>query len=148
MKKWNVIQNFTKEEIDLAVRNSDNLTDVLNHLGMNPNGKNRKILKEYCINNSIQYENLLSNHQTKSEYEKNPKLCKHCGKPIPWEKRENEYCCRSCSISEINKGKVRNPKGIGLLHKKLKQKSVQSVDKKTVLMSFVRNTVYINSMDL
>lgn len=44
----------------------------------------------------------------RENYEKNPKLCKHCGEPIPWEKRENEYCCRSHARSENNKGVVRN----------------------------------------
>ena len=48
---------------------------------------------------------------TREEYEKNPKLCKHCGKPIPWEKRNNIYCSSSCAASENNKGVIRNPKG-------------------------------------
>jgi len=50
--------------------------------------------------------------QLKEDYERNPKVCKHCGKPISWEKRlTNEYCSSSCAASENNKGKVKNPNG-------------------------------------
>ncbi len=62
----------------------------------------------------INYKEIKSNNINlqKEKYEKNPKLCKHCGKPIPWEKRlTNEYCSSSCAASENNKGVVRNPIG-------------------------------------
>lgn len=36
------------------------------------------------------------------EYAKNPKLCKHCGTAIPWEKKHNNFCGRSCSCSYNN----------------------------------------------
>lgn len=36
-------------------------------------------------------------------YEQNPKFCKHCGKPLPWEKRRNVYCSSSCSAMVNNK---------------------------------------------
>ncbi len=47
----------------------------------------------------------------RNKYEKGPKLCKHCGNPIPWESRKNKYCSRSCAASENNKGVVRNKIG-------------------------------------
>ena len=121
MKKWKVIQEFTRDEISNAVSKSHSLTEVLNHLGMNQNGKNRKILKEYCIENSIQYDNLLQKRLTKEEYEKSPKLCKHCGKIISWERRENEYCCKSCAIIENNKRRLSKgrPKKNKLSHEEL-----------------------------
>ena len=34
----------------------------------------------------------------------NPKYCKHCGKEIPYEKRENDFCNSSCAASFNNKG--------------------------------------------
>lgn len=53
------------------------------------------------------------NNRIREEYEKNPKLCKHCGNPIPWEKRlTNKYCCSSCAASENNIGVIRNPSGL------------------------------------
>lgn len=41
------------------------------------------------------------------EYTKNPKLCKHCGKALPWEKKYNNFCSQSCSCSYNNEH--RNP---------------------------------------
>ena len=61
----------------------------------------------------IDRSRLIEEHKKQiiESYEQNPKLCKHCGSPIPWEKRENEYCCRSCAVSENNKRVVRNKIG-------------------------------------
>jgi hypothetical protein len=40
---------------------------------------------------------------TKKKYEENPKLCKFCGTPIPYEKRHsNKYCNHSCSAKYNN----------------------------------------------
>ena len=45
------------------------------------------------------------------EYESNPKLCKECGIPIPFEKRSNKFCGSSCSISHSNKNRKLTWKG-------------------------------------
>jgi hypothetical protein len=37
-----------------------------------------------------------------AEYNKNPKLCKHCQNPIPYDKKVNNFCSRSCSCSYNN----------------------------------------------
>lgn len=119
MKAWKVIKDFNREEIRGAIETSTNFTGALNILGMNPNGKNRKILKDYCKENSIPVDNLVQK-QTRGEYEKNPKLCKHCGKQIPWEKRENEYCCKSCATIENNKRRLsKGPRKNKLSHEEL-----------------------------
>ncbi len=39
----------------------------------------------------------------KINYEKNPKLCNWCKTPISYEKRENNFCNRSCSANYTNK---------------------------------------------
>jgi len=96
-------KKFTKEDVEKAIKVSRNFTEVIKTLGIKLNGKITAVLKKYCIENSISTENLCQNYTTREEYEKNPKLCKHCGKPIPWEKRDNDkYCCRSCAASETN----------------------------------------------
>lgn len=41
------------------------------------------------------------------EYAKNPKICKQCGKALPWEKKYNNFCSQSCSCSYNNEH--RNP---------------------------------------
>lgn len=46
--------------------------------------------------------------ERKSFYELTPKLCKFCLKPIPYSKRENDFCGMSCSASFNNKGVKRH----------------------------------------
>lgn len=36
------------------------------------------------------------------EYNKKPNLCKSCGKPIPYEKRNQKFCSHSCSAKMSN----------------------------------------------
>jgi len=42
------------------------------------------------------------------EYELNPKICNCCEKILPYEKRKNKYCCRSCAAKVNNIGIQRN----------------------------------------
>ena len=35
-------------------------------------------------------------------YENNPKVCKLCGEIIPYERRENEFCSKSCAATFNN----------------------------------------------
>lgn len=42
------------------------------------------------------------------EYNKHPKCCLTCEEPIPYEKRMNKYCSRSCAASMNNRGVQRN----------------------------------------
>ena len=43
-------------------------------------------------------------------YNKNPKICLCCKKSIPYDKRYNDFCSRSCSASYHNQGLCRNQK--------------------------------------
>lgn len=52
-------------------------------------------------------------HQQKREalerrksYDLNPLVCKYCGDPLPYEKRMNKFCSRSCSASFSNNQKM------------------------------------------
>jgi len=77
-------------------------------------GFSRNTTERLFNKRGIDRESLVRDYkrQLKEDYERNPKVCKHCGKPIPWEKRlTNEYCSSSCAASENNKGKVKNPNG-------------------------------------
>ena len=40
----------------------------------------------------------------RENYEKNPKLCKYCEKPLDYDKRRNNFCNHSCSASFNNQG--------------------------------------------
>lgn len=46
----------------------------------------------------------------KEQYEKNPKLCLFCEKPIPYAKRRNKFCNSSCAASLTNIGNTKNLK--------------------------------------
>lgn len=60
--------------------------------------------RKYYKKRNIDYKELKRVHDDsiRLEYYKNPKTCKFCGKVIPYEKRENEFCDRSCSASYVN----------------------------------------------
>lgn len=48
-------------------------------------------------------------NKIKEDYENNPKVCKFCGKPIPFQDRNTkDFCNHSCSASFNNKGVCRN----------------------------------------
>ena len=62
--------------------------------------------------------------QNIEKYNLHPKLCKHCGKVLPYEKRRLIFCNSSCATSYNNSHKKKKPKkfcincGKELLHKK------------------------------
>ena len=37
----------------------------------------------------------------------NPTKCLYCGKPLPWERRNEKYCCSSCSAKDNNRKRPR-----------------------------------------
>ncbi len=43
-------------------------------------------------------------------YNNHPKICLYCQKNIPYEKRRNDFCGHSCSVSYYNKGLCRTKK--------------------------------------
>ena len=92
------------EETIQAIENSSNLVEVLNYLNINNNGGNKRSLKNFIEKYSINTEHF-SKNLTKESYELNPKICKYCGKPIPWDKRENNFCNNSCAAAFNNKSR-------------------------------------------
>lgn len=98
MKKF---KELNLEEIKQAISQSKTLAGVLHLLECHDNSSNRNKLKEYISNNNIDISHLKFNI-TKKNYI--PKICKHCGKEIPYEKRENGFCNSSCAASFNNKG--------------------------------------------
>lgn len=51
----------------------------------------------------VQHQKLLQREQ---DYYNNPKLCQYCGKPIPYSRRRNNFCNRSCSAKGNPKKKL------------------------------------------
>lgn len=48
--------------------------------------------------------NIVRKGVNQRKYELNPKICKKCGIPIPYEKRRNNFCSSSCAASLNNIG--------------------------------------------
>lgn len=106
MRKFN---ELSKSEIEQAIQESEYLAEVLRSLDCVDNGYNRTRLKQFIEDNSIDTSHIKT-RLTREVYEANPKLCTQCGKPIPYEHRDNKFCCSSCATSYNNKGWVRNTK--------------------------------------
>ena len=89
-------------EIIEALGKAKNQADALRILDVNTSGGSRRLLREFIKNHNVNTDNF-EKKLSREEYEQNPKLCKHCGKPISWENRLGEFCSRSCVASETNK---------------------------------------------
>lgn len=114
--KYKLFRDLNKKDIISAIKNSFCVADILRQLGCVINDKNRKKLRRFCEENNISYEELIIDQLSESDYYKNPKYCKYCGKIIPYEKRENEYfCSRSCSASYTNKFRKKKTKNTNSL---------------------------------
>lgn len=74
----------------------------------------------------IHYNEMRKNHYKSiiDQYNLNPDRCLHCGKPLTWEQHTwgSKYCCRSCSASETNLGKISPLRKPEELKKKTKKK--------------------------
>lgn len=95
------IKNLTNEElIQLFKENECNLKRIESKFGSGKNAAGRLYLKRGIDYNSIKNEWL---HQLKINYENNPKLCKCCHKPIPYEEKDKkDFCSQSCAASFNN----------------------------------------------
>ena len=104
----NLCELSNEELVDLFIKHGYSAERMDKELGYTKNTAARLFNKR-----GINREELIKNHKNQliEEYNKNPKLCEYCGKPIPWEKRRNNFCSSSCAASKNNKGQTRNPKG-------------------------------------
>lgn len=99
MKKF---KELNLEEIKQAISQSKTLAGVLHLLECHDNTFNRNSLNKVISDNDIDISHLKIK-LSKKLYLENPKYCKHCGKEIPYEKRENNFCNSSCAASFNNK---------------------------------------------
>ena len=95
-----MFNKVSKEDKISAILSSGTYSEVFRKLGCKPNFRNRDKLRNFCNDNNLSYEHLIP--ISKDKYYENPKTCKTCGKIIPYEKRENESCSRSCSATYSN----------------------------------------------
>lgn len=100
----NKFYKFDQESIKELVKESTSLTSVCEKLQISSGGSSTKNLREYLEENNIDYSHFRQTKvpQTREQYELNPKLCKKCGNPLPWDKRKNEFCDHSCSAAYNN----------------------------------------------
>lgn len=94
------IKTLTNNElIQLFKEKECNLTQIERDFNLGKNAAGRLYNKRGIDYKSIKKEWL---RQQKLNYDNNPKLCKQCGKPISYDKRDNAFCCQSCSAIYTN----------------------------------------------
>ena len=101
MRKLSEIKDW---EIIEALGKAKSQVDALRILDVNTSGGSKRLLREFIKKHNINTDNF-KKKLSKEEYDQNPKLCKHCGKPISWENRFGEFCSKSCAASFNNTGK-------------------------------------------
>lgn len=92
---------LTEEKIRELLPECKNRKELLLKLGFNNNGGTKRTLRNFCKLHNIDLT-VFDTKLTKEKYEANPKHCLHCGKVIPYEKRENSFCDSSCAASYNN----------------------------------------------
>lgn len=97
-----MIKNISKEELEKIIQESETLAHALRTLKVIDNSYNRNVFKNLCLKYNLSIDSL-KKKLTREEYDLNPKFCKNCGKKIPFEKRDNDFCNSSCATSFNNK---------------------------------------------
>lgn len=94
------IKSLTNDQlIQLFKEKGCNLTQIEKDFNLGKNAAGR-LYNKRGINYKLVKEEWLK--QQRTDYESNPKLCKQCGKPIPYEKKDNVFCSQSCSTIYTN----------------------------------------------
>lgn len=101
------IKELTNEElIQLFKENSLSMQAIEHKYNLGKNSVGRLFNKRGIDFRKIKEEEAL---RIRKEYEENPKCCKYCGKPIPFEERNRkDFCNHSCAASYNNQGICRN----------------------------------------
>ena len=94
------IKELSDRQIKLAWISSKSLYEICKKLEIHDNTYNRKYLRVWGVKEGLKIP--VFTRFTKTDYIKNPKLCKKCKKPIPWNQRENNFCSHSCATSYTN----------------------------------------------
>lgn len=92
--------NTAKSKTELA-----KLLGIENYSKMS-GSKLNKLLQKYADVIGFDLESITT--KGKDIYSKDPKKCKQCGDPIPYEKRYNDFCSQSCATKFNNS--LRTPK--------------------------------------
>lgn len=101
------IDEISIEEIKNAFSICNNNTEVMKMFGYKDNGSGQRFVKKLRIKGGIEQCEYF-NYTTRKYYEQQPKKCLLCGKVIPYEKRDNNFCNRSCATTynNLKKGKL------------------------------------------
>lgn len=101
------IKELTNEElVQLFKENDCSMQGIEKKYSLGNNSVQRLFAKR-----GIDYNLIKKEYQQDiiDAYYKNPKLCKQCGKPIPYEDRRKDFCDRSCSAKYNNHKRAKQP---------------------------------------
>lgn len=105
----NKLKDITTDNIKLAFKQAKYWKEVCTILNISDSSYNMQKLHDFVEVNKIDITHFVK-RKNKDEYNKNPKLCECCGKPLSWEQRTNKYCSHSCSAKIGNLGVCKNIK--------------------------------------
>ena len=120
-------------------RCSENPNRIINIEYKNKLSKTKKIISAIKKQNGYKYPNQIEKENKIKEYNKNPKLCLECGKPLTYKqfKYKQNFCCHKCSNqnketrpprSNESKEKVRNSVKNAYLNSKSYKKHIQFIE--------------------
>lgn len=107
----NIVGFDDYNKIKSAFDNAKSKTELAKLLGIEDyskmsGSKLNKILQKYADVIGADLESIITKRT--DIYNKDPKRCKQCGDPIPYEKRYNDFCSQSCATKYNNS--LRPPK--------------------------------------
>jgi hypothetical protein len=123
-KQYCVLDNMTNDQlIELFVKLDYSLSAIDQHFQLSKSHSERLFRKRGIDYNKIREDfkrNVLLN------YENNPTLCAHCGKPLPWKRRNEKFCNKSCAAKfNCNRDKDKGKESI-TIKKVKKSKRIKS----------------------
>lgn len=99
--------NLTNEEIEKLFNSSKSSSELISKIGLKYCGASQKYVKELAKRINLDFNEWVSKIRcSRKYYSEHPKFCKQCGKELPFEQRDNEFCSHSCAASYNNLGRV------------------------------------------
>ena len=106
----NKLKDIPVNDLKSAFKQAKYWKDICIILDISDSSYNMQKLHKFVEDNNIDISHF-TKHK-KEDYDKNPKVCECCGKPLPWEQRFNKYCSNSCSAKINNQRICRNGKDV------------------------------------
>ena len=97
------IDSLDKEEVLVAFQTHTSIEKFARAFGINGSDNARKFVAKVSEKFDIDYRMYYKKRgQLRDEYNLNPNHCKHCGKELDFDHRNNQFCSQSCAATYNN----------------------------------------------